>query len=92
MQLQQQVTQTARAVRNAYFDLVGAIGQLEVARSRSSSRSESLKNNETRVEVGTMAPIDIIEAQAEVSRNEEAVINAEAQIKSARRRAAHARS
>ena len=42
---------------------------------------ESLKNNQTKVEVGTLAPIDIIEAEAEVASNEEAVINAEARIK-----------
>ena len=51
--------------------------------SRSISRSEQLKNNRTRVEVGTLAPIDIIEAEAEVARNEEAVIVAEANIKTA---------
>ena len=41
---------------------------------------ESLKNNKSRVQIGTMAPIDIIEAEAEVARNEEAVIVAEATI------------
>ena len=82
VQLQQQVTQTARAVRSAYLDLVGAIGQLEVARKSLDLANESLKNNQRRVEVGTIPPIDIVEAQAEVSRNEEAVIINEAQIKS----------
>jgi outer membrane protein TolC len=36
-----------------------------------------------RVEVGTMAAIDLVEAQAEVARNEEGVINADARIRSA---------
>jgi len=82
VQLQQQVTQTARAVRSAYFDLVGAIGQLDVSRKSLELANESLRNNKKRVEVGTIPPIDIVEAQAEVSRNEEAVIINEAQIKS----------
>jgi len=82
VQLQQQVTQTARAVRSAYFDLVFAIGQLDVSRKSLELANESLRNNEKRVEVGTIPPIDIVEAQAEVSRNEEAVIINEAQIKS----------
>lgn len=82
VQLQQQVTQTARAVRSAYFDLVGAIGQLDVSRKSLELANESLRNNQKRVEVGTIPPIDIVEAQAEVSRNEEAVIINEAQIKS----------
>ncbi len=82
VQLQQQLAQTARAVRNAYFDLVGGIRQLEVSRESLKLANESLKNNEKRVEVGTIPAIDIVEAQAEVSRNEEAVIINEAQIKS----------
>jgi outer membrane protein TolC len=81
LQLQQQLTQTGRAVRFAYYDLVGAIGQLKVAQQSLELAKESLKNNERRVEVGTIPPIDIVEAQAEVSRNEEAVIVNEAQVK-----------
>jgi outer membrane protein len=82
VQLQQQVTQTARAVRSAYFDLVGAIRLLEVARKSLDLANVSLRDNQRRLEVGTIPPIDIVEAQAEVSRNEEAVIINEAQIKS----------
>ena len=81
VQLQQQITQTSRRVRSAYYDLVGAIGQLAVSRQSLELAQQSLKDNQTRVEVGTMAPIDIIEAQAEVARNEEAVIVGEARIK-----------
>lgn len=81
LQLTQQLTQTSRAVRNAYYDLVGAIGQLQVAQQSLDLAKESLKNNQRRVEVGTIPPIDIVEAQAEVSRNEEAVIINEAQVK-----------
>jgi outer membrane protein TolC len=81
LELQQQLTQTARAVRSAYYDLVGAIGQLQVAQQSLDLANESLKNNKRRVEVGTIPPIDIVEAQAEVSRNEEAVIINEAQVK-----------
>ena len=83
LQLKQQVTQTSRAVRSAYYDLVGAIGQLDVANRSLGLANQSLKNNERRVEVGALAQIDIVEAQAEVSRQEESVILAEAQIRSA---------
>jgi outer membrane protein TolC len=82
LQLQQQITLTSRVVRNAYYDLVGAIGQLAVAQQSLDLANESLKNNQRRVEVGTIPPIDIVEAQAEVSRNEEAVIINDAQVKS----------
>jgi outer membrane protein TolC len=79
--LREQVTVTGLAVRNAYFDLIGAIEGHKVALESLQLAQESLKNNQTKVEVGTLAPIDIIEAEAEVASNEEAVINAEARIK-----------
>ena len=82
LQLQQQITQLSRAVKNAYYDLVGSIKQLQVSQQSLDLSKESLKNNERRVEVGTIPQIDIVEAQAEVSRNEEAVIVGEAQVKS----------
>jgi outer membrane protein TolC len=81
VQLQQQITQTGRRARLAYFDLVGAISQLAVARESLKLSQQLLKDNQTKVEVGTMAPIDITEAEAEVARNEEGVIVAEARIK-----------
>ena len=81
LQLQQRLTQTARNVRSAYFDLLGAIGQLQVAQQSLDLSNESLRNNRRRVEVGTIPPIDIVEAEAEVSRNEEAVIVNEAQVR-----------
>ena len=83
LQLRQQLTATERVSRNAYYDLIRAIGQLEVARQSLDLARTSLQQNERRVEVGTMAQIDILEAQAEVSRVEESVIIAEAGIKSA---------
>ena len=83
IQLQQRITQTSRNVRSAYYTLVGAVAGLEVAQQSLELARESLRNNETRVEVGTMAPIDIVAAQAEVASNEENVIIQEAAIQSA---------
>jgi outer membrane protein len=83
IQLQQRITQTGRNVRAAYYQLIGAIAGLDVAQQSLDVARQSLKNNETRVEVGTMAPIDIVTAQAEVASNEEAVIVAQAQIEAA---------
>jgi outer membrane protein len=81
VQLRQSITQTGRLARNAYWDLVFAIAQHQVQVQSLDLARESLRNNRTRVEVGTMAPIDIVEAEAEVARNEEAVIVAEATIR-----------
>ena len=83
VQLRQSIAQTTRGVRNAYWDLVSAIANHNVQTQSLELARESLRNNRTRVEVGTMAPIDIVEAEAEVARNEEAVIVSEAAIRSA---------
>lgn len=83
LQLRQRVVSTENSVRNAYWQLVGAIERLEVAQQNLQLSEEQLRNNRVRVEVGTMAPIDIIAAEAEVAGNQEAVIVAEAGIKTA---------
>jgi outer membrane protein len=79
-QLQQSITLTTRNVRNAYYDLVGAIGNLAVQRQSLQLSQQSLRDNRARVEIGTMAPLDIVQAEAEVATREEAVIVAEAAI------------
>ena len=83
VQLRETVVQTIRQVKNAYWDLVYAISFLEVQEQSLDLAKESLKNNKMRVKVGTMAPIDIIEAEVEVARNEESRILAKASIEQA---------
>ena len=83
LELRQTLTQTTRAVRNAYFDLVNAIAGLTVAQQSLDLARESLRSNIRRVEVGTMAPIETVQAQAEVAANEESVIVSEGQIRGA---------
>ncbi len=80
MQLQQTVALTTRNVKNAYWDLVYAIDNMAVQRQSLELAQQSLKDNRARVEIGTMAPIDIIQAEAEVAQREESVILAEASI------------
>ncbi|MGE3277405.1 MAG: TolC family protein [Vicinamibacterales bacterium] len=83
VQLQQAVATTTRNVKNAYWDLVYAINNLAVQRQSLELAQQSLKDNRARVEIGTMAPIDIVQAEAEVAQREEGVILAEAQIQRA---------
>jgi len=80
VQLRQQIVTTTRAVRLAYWTLVGARYNLGVAQASLDISRQTLRDNRTRVEVGTMAPIDVVGAEAEVARNEEAAIVAAAQI------------
>jgi outer membrane protein TolC len=78
--LRQAIILTQRNVRYAYWNLAYAIASLAVQRQSLDLARESLKNNRARVEVGTMAPIDIIEAEAEVANREQGVIVAESQV------------
>jgi outer membrane protein len=78
--LQQTIALTQRNVKSAYWDYKYALASLDVARQSFDLAAESLRNTRTRVEIGTLAPIDVIEAEAEVAQREEAVILAEASI------------
>jgi HAE1 family hydrophobic/amphiphilic exporter-1 len=80
VQLQQSIAITTRNVKNSYYDLMYAIGNLNVQRQSLDLAQQSLKDNRARVEIGTMAPIDIVQAEAEVAQREESVILAEAAI------------
>jgi outer membrane protein len=83
IQLQAVVTITTRNVRNAYWDLAYTIANLKAQQQSLALSQQSLKDNQRRVEIGTMAPIDIVQAQAEVASNEQGAIVAEAAIKTA---------
>ncbi|MEZ5421370.1 MAG: TolC family protein, partial [Vicinamibacterales bacterium] len=80
VQVREAVASTTRSVKNAYWDLVFALNSLDVQRQSLDLAQRSLKENRARVEIGTMAPIDIVQAEAEVAQREEAVILAEAAI------------
>ena len=78
--LRQTIAMTTRTVRNAFWDLAYAIASLGVQRQSLDLASESLRDTRARVEIGTTPPIDIVEAEAEVARRQEAVIVAEGKI------------
>jgi len=80
LQLESVVALTTRNVKNAYFDLAYQIDNLKAQQQSLDLAKRLLADNEKRVQIGTMAPIDIVEAQSEVARNEEAVIVAESGI------------
>lgn len=82
-QLQSTIVATTRNVKNAYWELAYQIASLNAAQQSLDLSRRVLGDNEKRVQIGTMAPIDIVEAQSEVARNEEAVIVAQAAIERA---------
>ena len=67
IQLQALIINTVSNVRNAYWDLVFTTESVAVA-SRSVALADQLvRDNQTRVEIGTMAPIDVVQAQSQAA-------------------------
>ena len=67
VQLRSTITNTLSNVRNAYWDYVFAVQSVEVTRTSVNLADQLVKDNQTRVEVGTMAPIDVIQAQSQAA-------------------------
>ena len=68
---------TVANVRNAYWDYVFAVQSVEVARQSLLLAEELLRNNQTKVEIGTMAPIDVVQAQSQAAQQRQALVTAE---------------
>jgi outer membrane protein len=77
IQLQQITMNTIANVRNAYWDYVFAVQSVDVARQSLLLADELLRNNQTKVEIGTMAPIDVVQAQSQAAQQRQAVVTAE---------------
>ena len=78
LNLRSTLTITEASVRNAYWDLVFAIENVEAARRSLELSTKLVQDNRSRVEIGTMAPIDIVQAQAEEATRRQTFVTAEA--------------
>ena len=80
VQFRQTVVNTVASVKQAYYDLLYSIDNLEAQRSSLALASKLLGENQIRVRVGTMAPLDVVQAESEQASREEAVIVAVAAV------------
>jgi outer membrane protein TolC len=64
---------TLANVRNAYWDLIYAIEAADVAERSLALATKLVEDNRARVEIGTMAPLDVVQAQAEEAIRRQAV-------------------
>ena len=72
-----QVITTLQQVVNAYWNLVEAREQLKVARESLGLAQELHERNRIQVEVGTMAPLELVQSEANIATNEEQIISAQ---------------
>ncbi|HET8646674.1 MAG TPA: TolC family protein, partial [Vicinamibacteria bacterium] len=79
-QFRQTVLNTVAGIKQLYYDLIYAIDNLEAQRKSLALAQKFLDENQIKVKVGTMAPLDVVAAESEVALREEAVILAEAAL------------
>ncbi len=74
------VSATIESVDRAYWRLVEAYEQLYVARQSLSLAEELHGRNKIQVDVGTMAPLELVQSEAAIATREEGIIRAEAEV------------
>jgi outer membrane protein len=79
IQLDARVTNITEAVRQAYWGLRAALEQIEIQRRSLAQAEQLLANNQVRVRLGTMAQIQVIQAEAQVASAQQSLLNAEIQ-------------
>jgi outer membrane protein TolC len=74
---------TQANVRNAYWDLVYTIEAVAAAQNSYELADRLIKDNQARVEIGTLAPIDVVSAQAEAASRRNLLVTAQANVRTA---------
>jgi outer membrane protein TolC len=80
--LKKTLADTVYNVESAYWNLVYSIENLDVRRQSLQLAKDLLEKNQRSVEVGTLAPMEVLSARAEVATREADLIQAETQIQS----------
>ncbi len=80
-QLKRTLLDTIYSVEEAYWNLVFSIENLKVMRQSLELARDLLAKNKREAEVGTVAPIEILSAEAEVATREADILQAEAAVK-----------
>jgi outer membrane protein TolC len=68
-------------VRNAYWELAYARQAVEAAERSLELATKLVADNRARVEIGTMAPIDVVQAQAEEANRRQQLVTAQATLR-----------
>lgn len=79
LQLLSQITNITDQVRSSYWSLRAAIEQIEIQRRSLAQAEELLARNRLRVELGSMAELQVVQAEAQVASAEQSLLNAEVQ-------------
>jgi outer membrane protein TolC len=81
LDLRATMASTVAQVRNAYWELVFAYQAVDAAQRSLDLSAKLVQDNRSRVEIGTMAPIDIVQAQAEEATRRQQLVAAQATLR-----------
>ena len=81
--LRETVTYTVTEVRRAYWDLVYATASVEVQLQALNLAEQLVRDNRARVEIGTLAPIDTVQARSEAAQRRQLLAQAEQNLRTA---------
>jgi len=66
-----QITTTVDQIENMYWDLVFAYENVRVQKEQLAFAQKTLSDNQKQVEIGTLAPIEVVRAQSTVASNQQ---------------------
>jgi outer membrane protein len=75
-----QITTTVDQIQNMYWDLVNAYENVKVQQDALALAEKTLSDNKKQVEIGTLAPIEIVRAQSVVATNQQSLILAKTNL------------
>lgn len=76
----QQVIVTIQAVVQAYWLLVSANEDVEVKRKAVALSQKLYSDNQKQVDVGSLAPLEVVRAEAEIASNQQALVTSETAV------------
>jgi outer membrane protein len=75
-----QIITTVDQIQNMYWDLVNAYENVKVQQDALALANKTLSDNKKQVEIGTLAPIEIVRAQSQVATNQQSLIVAQTNL------------
>lgn len=75
-----QVIETVSQIENIYWDLVNAYENVKAKERAVALAQKTLSDNQKQVEIGTLAPIEVVRAQSTVAANQQTLIVAQTNL------------
>jgi len=75
-----QVIETVSQIENIYWDLVSAYENVRAKERSLALAQKTLSDNQKQVEIGTLAPLEVVRAQSTVATNQQALIVAQTNL------------